>query len=77
MGITGCGIVLRSREGYRCDRTSSEVCNECGVNLCDLHAESCEVCDKTLCSRCCFSHHRNRLRAKAISVITEKFQRSA
>jgi hypothetical protein len=44
------GIVLRS-DGYSCDRPSSELCTESGVNLC-LHSESCEYCDKTFCSQC-------------------------
>jgi hypothetical protein len=58
-------------------RTSSELCAKCGVNLCDLHSESCENCDETFCSPC-FSWHLNKPHAKpSVRTVMEKLKRSA
>ncbi len=56
-----CGIAL-GPNGDRCGRFSSEACGECGVSLCDLHPESCELCDATICGSC-YSRHVNRSHA--------------
>ena len=56
-----CGIVLRPE--MLCDLSSSHACKECGVGVCELHAESCELCDDIFCSRC-FSRHLDKPHTK-------------
>ena len=55
--------------------TYTAACGDCGVSLCDLHAESCELCD--VCGSC-FSRNMARQHAKpSVSSITRKVERSA
>ncbi len=56
--MSACEIILagsvEDAAGYYCGRTAREKCSDCGSELCELHAESCDFCDQIFCSSCCF-----------------------
>lgn len=58
--MNSCEIVMvrgiNDADGYPCGRTSNKECCDCGSELCELHFESCEMCQETYCSMCLFFH---------------------
>jgi hypothetical protein len=42
---------VRTREADAID-----ACCDCGVSVCDLHAEFCDLCHETYCSMCFLFH---------------------
>lgn len=50
--------------GYSCGGESIGECADCGTNVCDLHAESCDLCAERsaksggnlFCASCCYQH---------------------
>ncbi len=71
-----CEIVLvrnsQDAVGYPCNKDSSEVCGECGTPLCDLHAESCDLCGISLCAGCFLGHMRQPHAKPAVPSSSEK-----
>lgn len=60
MSTHHCEVVLvRSVEdasGNPCHLESNKECCDCGTNLCDLHAEECELCGEIFCGSCFVLH---------------------
>ncbi len=62
----GCEIaIVRSVEdalGYPCGAESAGECADCGTKVCDLHAESCDLCAEVkasgniFCASCYYQH---------------------
>src|SRR5713101_2312141 len=48
---------LADAVGYSCSRTASTQCSDCGIDLCEPHAENCGECRSVLCPSC-FSFHQ-------------------
>jgi hypothetical protein len=42
--------------GSACSRTASKKCSDCGVNLCEPHAETCAMCRDVFCPSCLIFH---------------------
>src|SRR2546428_13665044 len=42
--------------GFPCSRTSSTQCSDCGIALCEDHAEPCGTCFSIFCPPCRFLH---------------------
>src|SRR5438045_2167187 len=42
--------------GYPCSRTTSKECSDCGIALCEDHAEPCGTCFSIFCPPCRFLH---------------------
>lgn len=61
--------------GYPCGKDSSEECCECGTPLCDLHAESCDLCEDTLCAACFLAHMREPHAKPAVPSSAKEFRR--
>lgn len=65
---TTCEIVLvrgsQDENGYPCGRTSTGACSDCGGELCDLHAESCELCGQAFCAMCLWLHEKETPKTK-------------
>ncbi|HZQ68704.1 MAG TPA: hypothetical protein VFA68_09315 [Terriglobales bacterium] len=57
-----CEIVLSRNvgdaDGDLCSRDTSAICADCGSEICDLHAEECELCGGEFCSMCMIIHAR-------------------
>ncbi len=42
--------------GFPCSRTASKECSDCGIQLCEDHAEPCGTCFSIFCPPCRFLH---------------------
>jgi hypothetical protein len=55
-----CEIVLSRNlgdaDGEPCSRSAVAVCSDCESEMCDLHAEECELCGQEFCSMCLLIH---------------------
>jgi hypothetical protein len=64
-----CGVVeVRSLEdalGATCGCQAKALCSDCGVSVCSIHAERCNLCRETFCPPCLSFHS---LHAKPNSV---------
>ena len=57
---------LEDAVGYSCSRTASTQCSDCGIELCEPHAEICGACRSIFCLPCFFCHqaqHSKRVSA--------------
>lgn len=79
--MSRCEIVLvrntQDATGYPCARDSSEECGECGTPLCNLHAESCDLCRTSLCAACFLIHMRQPHAKPAVPSSAEEAKRRA
>ena len=76
--MSGCGIVLGTSgdaAGYPCGRVASQYCADCGSEVCDLHAESCDLCHEIFCGPCCFFHLQERHAKPAVSSSFKEFEK--
>jgi hypothetical protein len=55
-----CEIVevrnLADADGIPCSRAAGKKCSDCGSELCDSHAENCEMCHDLFCPSCMSFH---------------------
>src|SRR5439155_6329495 len=42
--------------GYSCPGAASKECSDCGIRLCEDHAETCGTCFSLFCPPCRFLH---------------------
>jgi len=47
---------LADAVGYSCSRTASTQCSDCGIELCEPHAETCGTCRTIFCPSCSYFH---------------------
>jgi predicted sulfurtransferase len=63
-----CGIIevrhLDDALGYACSSDAIAKCFDCGIPVCDAHAESCDLCSETFCSSCLTFHNREQHQKK-------------
>ena len=77
-----CGIIEARRSedavGCPCDRDAVAMCIDCGMPVCDGHADSCTLCNETFCTTCLAFHNRE-LHQKRPAAVDEsrKHRRSA
>jgi hypothetical protein len=54
--MSSCEVVevrnLADAVGYSCSRTASKECSDCGIEICDSHAECCDICRHVFCPSC-------------------------
>src|SRR5437870_6990714 len=58
---------LADAVGYSCSRTASTQCSDCGIELCEPHAETCGACHSVFCLPCFFCHQAQH--SKPVSVV--------
>jgi hypothetical protein len=62
-----CGIVLvrhlQDCDGDPCNGSANSECSDCGITLCDLHQEECELCNESFCN-CCYLFHMEKPHSK-------------
>jgi hypothetical protein len=63
--------------GTVCARNANEQCSDCGTHVCDLHAESCDLCGKSFCSSCLYFHMNEPHAEQVVPVFKESAKRSA
>ena len=55
-----CGVIeVRSLEdalGATCARPAKAVCSDCGVAVCMIHTDRCDLCRQTFCPSCLSFH---------------------
>jgi len=60
--MTNCESVevssLADTNGEACSRTAKHQCSDCGICLCDVHTETCDICHEILCSSCLSFHEK-------------------
>ncbi len=42
--------------GDHCVRIGSGQCSDCGTPICEVHTETCEMCDEVFCPSCLSFH---------------------
>jgi predicted sulfurtransferase len=64
-----CVVILKtgqhSGSSYACGGPSAGSCRECGSDLCQLHAEECDVCHLILCGSC-YDQHVGKAHSKTV-----------
>ena len=75
--LMSCGIMLGPNKDHLCGGPSSEICAECSVSLCDLHSESCDLCNATICYPCFFRHMAKPHAKLSLPTSANKLERSA
>lgn len=69
-----CEIMLAAgrdtASSYPCGCASIAACTECGSNVCDLHAEQCDVCHGILCGSC-YDLHVGKSHGKPVQPVRE------
>jgi hypothetical protein len=67
-----CGIIEgRDSEDtvdHPCDRDAVAICIDCGMPVCDGHAEDCTLCNETFCATCLAFHNRELHHQKSAAV---------
>jgi len=57
-----CGIVeaanIEDTVGDACNSDAVTKCFDCGTQLCDEHAEHCDLCNEAFCATCLAFHNR-------------------
>jgi len=75
-----CGIAeaahIEDAIGYPCSNDSVAKCLDCGIPVCDAHAESCGSCDETFCITCLAFHNREQHQKKPATA-KERHRKSA
>ena len=56
--------------GYSCPGAASKECSECGIQLCEDHAETCGICHSRFCPSCLSFHSAQH--PKAASAYREQ-----
>ena len=67
---------LADRLGYPCTMTASHQCWDCGIAICEGHAETCSICREVFCGSC-FSFHNVRHRKRATAAHKERQERKS
>ena len=75
--IMSCGIMLGPNNDHVCGGSSSETCAECGASLCELHAESCDLCNASTCCACFFRHAAKPHSKRSHPTPAEELKRTA
>jgi len=63
--------------GYHCSNDSVAKCLDCGITVCDAHAESCGFCDATFCATCLAFHNREQHQKKPARAPMRQRRKSA
>ena len=62
-------------EGYACTRAAQSECTDCGVELCDRHAVTCDVCARVFCPFCLADHIAEQFRP--VGTVKERQRKTA
>jgi hypothetical protein len=58
--MTQCEVIevrnLSDADGIPCSKTVSKECSDCGIELCDSHADICGICHEIFCPSCMYFH---------------------
>jgi hypothetical protein len=52
---------LADAVGVHCTHKAIDLCFDCGIHVCESHAESCHICQETFCASCLTFNQRGRL----------------
>jgi hypothetical protein len=64
--------------GYPCSKNASAKCFDCGVSVCDVHSEHCQLCNQTFCDACLSFHNSEQHQKKSAPAdIAGKMKRRA
>ena len=66
---------VEDSNGYPCERTATQECDDCGAAICDLHAELCALCRRVFCGSCLFQHMKEPYAKPAVPVLDERIQK--
>lgn len=65
--MTRCEVVevrnLADADGIPCPKSASTQCSDCGIELCEQHTETCEMCRDVFCPSCMYFHQREHPKA--------------
>jgi predicted sulfurtransferase len=60
--MTRCEVIevpnLADANGIPCPKTASKQCSDCGIEICECHVETCEMCRDVFCPSCMHFHQR-------------------
>ena len=68
--MTTCDVLQAGSgddRGEYCSQRATAQCSDCGMNVCESHAEVCEACGETFCLSCLAFHqseHRKPTRTE-------------
>ena len=76
-----CGVIeVRHSEdvvGYPCNGEAVTECFDCGIPVCDAHAETCALCSQTFCTTCIGFHNAEQHQKKPAAVDTRQRRKLA
>jgi len=76
-----CGVVevqsLEDALGATCGCRAKSVCSDCGVSVCDTHAEACDLCREIFCPSCLSFHEAQHPKAASAARGQRRRTRSA
>jgi hypothetical protein len=65
-------IEVAHAHGCPCCTDAVAGCFDCGIALCDAHAEDCAVCNETFCATCLALHNRDQHQKKPATAPDRK-----
>jgi hypothetical protein len=62
--------------GEYCSHRATAQCSDCGIRVCESHAEECEACGETFCSGCMSFHRGDHVKPPQVERLDRKRKRA-